>query len=79
MLKSRPDKEANCGNSVPAKQNAGRSSLKFLKSIYAQDAACARGLLERTPERIFRATTLGARFLNDLQSEFLDQDAQISA
>lgn len=41
MLKSRPDKEANCGNSVPAKQNAGRSSLKFLKSIYAQDAAFA--------------------------------------
>ena len=56
-----------------------RTGLTAADLESATRAVRARGLLERTPERIFRATTLGARFLNDLQSEFLDQDAQISA
>lgn len=48
-----------------------RTGLSVLVIRQAVDRAVARGLLEADPSR-FQASDLGWRFLNDLQSEFLE-------
>ena len=42
----------------------------------ATNSARERGLLARTDNGVWQPTNLGGRFLNDLQSEFLSDDAQ---
>jgi oxygen-independent coproporphyrinogen-3 oxidase len=42
----------------------------------ATNGARERGLLERSDNGVWHPTNLGGRFLNDLQSEFLSDDAQ---
>jgi oxygen-independent coproporphyrinogen-3 oxidase len=50
---------------------ASRTGLDAADLTLASTTARERGLIERSGEGIWRATALGARFLNDLQLEFL--------
>jgi oxygen-independent coproporphyrinogen-3 oxidase len=57
---------------VPAALFTERTGLGLSAISRPLDAAEARGLIEADPTRI-RATPLGLRFLNDLQSLFLPE------
>jgi len=55
---------------VPASLFAERTGLPLAVVAHTIADATRRGLLDADPQRL-RATSLGRRFLNDLQSMFL--------
>ncbi len=55
-----------------------RTSLPAERLADAARAALARGLIDRPGPAQWRPTALGRRFLNDLQAEFLPEQAQLS-
>ena len=56
-----------------------RTGLPADRLADAAKAALARGLIDRPGPSQWRPTALGRRFLNDLQAEFLPEQAQLSA
>ena len=55
-----------------------RTGLPVERLADAARAALARGLIDRPGPAQWRPTALGRRFLNDLQAEFLPEQAQLS-
>jgi oxygen-independent coproporphyrinogen-3 oxidase len=55
-----------------------RTGLPAERLADAARAALARGLIDRPGPAQWRPTALGRRFLNDLQAEFLPEQAQLS-
>jgi oxygen-independent coproporphyrinogen-3 oxidase len=55
-----------------------RTGLPAERLADAAKAALARGLIDRPGPSQWRPTALGRRFLNDLQAEFLPEQAQLS-